>query len=161
MPIAHVSAAAGTAHRDIVKELANACINYFSGIRGPGNGIGNGSCCATVKLTALEFGLPAYRYGQSQAHNLDPDAINTGGVFDPQQHAERQAHAAGILAGGYLPHIFVELPPCGGHNGCAAWCGNTVAVANVWYLYPSTAAMTIAHAGGTAAEFGALNTALP
>ncbi len=162
MPVNNVAAAAGTANRDIVRELAIACILQFASVRGPGNGVGNGSCCASVKLIAPGlFGVPDYRFGQSQAHLLDADAINAGGLFNPQNHAERQAHAAGTLAGGYVAHLFVELPPCGGVNGCAAWCAATIPAVNVWWLYANTGAMTAAHAGGTAAEFAALNVALP
>jgi hypothetical protein len=32
---------------------------------------------------------------------------------------------------------------------------------NVWYLYPNTPTMVGAHAGGNAAQFAALNAALP
>lgn len=162
MPISNVAAAAGTANRDIVRELAQACILYFDEIRGPGNGVGDGSCCAVVRLTAPGlFGLPDYRYGNSQAHLLDADAINFGGLFNPLQHAERQVHAAGTLAGGYLPHLFVELPPCPGVNGCAAWCAASIPGINVWWLYPSTAAMQAAHRGGVRVQSAALNAALP
>lgn len=162
MPVAHVSAAVGTAHRDIVRELATACILQFQSIRGPGNGVGNGSCCASVRLTAPgPWGAPDYRFGQSQAHLLDADAINVGGLFNPQHHAERQAHAAGNLAGGYVPHLFVELPPCGGHNGCANWCAANITNVNVWYLYANTQAMVAAHSAGNFAQFAALNQALP
>ena len=162
MPVNNVAAAAGTANRNIVRELASACIMQFAAVRGPGNGVGNGSCCACVKLLAPGmWGVPDYRFGQSQAHLLDADAPNAGGLFNPANHAERQAHAAGNLAGGYHPHLFVELPPCGGVNGCAAWCLATIPGVNVWWLYPTTAAMTLAHAGGVAAEFAALNVALP
>lgn len=153
----NVAAAAGTANYHLVKELANACILQFADIRGRGNGVGNGSCCASVKLA----GGNDFRFGNSQAHILDPDAVVAGGMFNPQQHAERQAHNAGLLAGGYLPHLFVELPPCPGANGCAVWCAATIPGVTVWWLYPNTGTMVAAHAGGTAAQFAALNAALP
>ena len=157
----HISAAIG-ANREIARELAIACIYQFADIRGPGNGVGNGSCCASVKLTAASiWGTPDYRFGQSQAHLLDADAVQAGGLFNPEHHAERQAHNAGIIAGGYHPYMFVELPPCPGVNGCAAWCLATIPGVIVWWLYPDTATMTAAHAGGTNAQFLALNTALP
>lgn len=159
MPVAAASTAG--MYRDIVRELANACILQFAAIRGPGNGVGNGSCCASVRVANTPAGLPDYRFGNSQAQYLDADAINAGGMFNAANHAERQAHNAGTLAGGYAPHLFVELPPCGGAYGCAAWCAATIAGVNVWYLYPNSVAMVAAHAGGTAAEFLALNAALP
>lgn len=163
MPINNVAAAAGTANRGIVLELAAACIMQFASVRGPGNGVGNGSCCASVRLLAAGvWGVPDYRFGQSQAHLLDADAIHAGGLFNQQHHAERQAHNAGVIAGGYLPHLFVELHPCVyAPDPCAAWCLATIPAVNVWWLYANTGAMQLAHAGGTAAEFAALNAALP
>lgn len=161
MPINPVSAAAGTANKGIVRDLAYACINRFFDVRGARAGIGNGSCCASILLVApsLIWGAD-YRFGSSQAHILDPDAVNVGGMFNPQHHAERQAHAAAAGAA-YVPHLFVELPPCGGVNGCAAWCGATIPGVNVWYLYPNTGAMTAAHAAGSAAQFAAVDAACP
>ncbi|HUE91586.1 hypothetical protein [Pseudomonas sp.] len=157
----HISAAAGL-NRELARELAMSCIYQFADIRGPGNGVGNGSCCASVKLLAATAeGVADYRFGQSQAHLLDADAVQAGGLFNPQHHAERQAHNAGVLAGGYHPYMFVELPPCAGLNGCAAWCLATIPGVTVWWLYPDTPTMNAAHAAGTVAQFTALNIALP
>ncbi|MGW8466272.1 hypothetical protein [Pseudomonas sp. CLCA07] len=156
----HISTAG--IHREIARELAMACIYQFADIRGPGNGVGNGSCCASIKTLAhTPMGTPDYRFGQSQAHLLDSDAVQAGGLFNPGHHAERQAHNAGNLAGGYHPHMFVELAPCAGANGCAAWCAATIPAVTVWWLYPNTATMVIAHAAGIHAQFAALNVALP
>lgn len=162
MPINHVSVAAGTVYREIAQELVNQCIVHFHEFRGLGVGIENASCCAILKITAPPApGHSAYRFGSSQAHILDNDAINVGGLFNRHHHAERQAHAAGNLAGGYHPHLFIELPPCAGATGCEAWCAATIPGIHVWYLYPDTAAMTLAHAGGTPTQIAALNLALP
>ena len=155
-----VAAAAAAGHRAIVRELANACILRFADVRGVGAGLANASCCACVKLAAAAPPGQQYRYGNSQAHLLDPDAVVAGGMFNPGNHAERQAHAA-AGAGMYGNHLFVELPPCPGPLGCAAWAAATIPGINIWWLYPTTAAMTVAHAGGTAAEFLVLNAALP
>lgn len=155
MPVNHISLVPA-AQRAAVRDLAIACINQFAAIRGPGNGVGNGSCCAAVRLPAPND--HEFRFGQSQAHLLDADAPDAGGLFNPANHAERQAHAAGTLAGGYQPHLFVELPPCAGVNGCANWCANNIPAVNVWYMYPDTQTMVDTHAGGVAAEMVALDT---
>ncbi len=156
----HVSAAIGNVgNRLIVRDLATACILRFADIRGVGAGVGNASCCASVRLAVAGPNGPEYRYGSSQAHLLDPNAIVAGGMFNPGNHAERQAHAA--AGGPYGNHLFVELPPCPGINGCAAWCIATIPLVTVWWLYPDTATMTACHAGGTAAEFLYLNAQIP
>ncbi|WP_330983279.1 MULTISPECIES: hypothetical protein [Enterobacterales] len=163
MPINFIGAATAMGHREIARELALACIYQFQAIRGPGNGIGNGSCCASVKGIAPDNdGLPVYRFGQSQAHLLDNEAFQAGGFFNPAQHAERQAHHVGQQIGGYESHLFVELPPCGNaFHGCYQWCMNTIPNVYVWYLYNNTAQMVAAHAGGIQFEFAALNQAIP
>ena len=155
----HISTAPAGA-RAHVRDLANACILWFADVRGVGAGVGNASCAACVRLTAGGPNGPEYRYGHSQAHLLDANAIVAGGMFNPGNHAERQAHnAAG--AGTYGAHLFVELPPCAGANGCAVWCAATIPGINVWWLYPDTATMTAYHAAGTAAQFHYLNAQLP
>jgi hypothetical protein len=158
MPPAHVSAAG--LNRPIVRDLAIACIYRFAEIRGVGVGVANGSCCASLLLTAPGPHGPEYRYGNSQAHLLDPNALVVGGMFNPGQHAERQAHAAAMGAP-YGNHLFVELPPCPGLNGCATWANATIPGVQLWYLYPNTGTMTATHAGGTAAEMAYLNAQLP
>jgi hypothetical protein len=159
MPIDSVARAATAGHRTIVRELALACIHHFLYFRNIGVGVGNGSCCASVKLSAPRVARLGYRFGHSQAHLLDRDAIRAGRrLFNPQQHAERQAHAAGMLAGGYGEHLFVELAPC---RECADWCEATIPRINVWWLYPDTHAMRVAHAGGRATQVHALDAALP
>lgn len=163
MPINRVDQAAALGHRDIVKELANACISRFADVRGVGAGIGNGSCCASVKLAAVAADPEQqFRYGSSQAHLLDPNVPYVHGqVFNPVNHAERRAVDAGILGGGYLPHLFVELEPCDGGNGCRTWAATTIPGIHIWYLYDSTPAMGAAHLAGTAAQYAVLNGLLP
>jgi hypothetical protein len=162
VPIHHVSEARHLGFTQIVKELAEQCIIYFGEeIRKAKSGIANGSCCACVKLNApATDGYPDYRFGNSQARHLDYDVVDHGGLFNPDNHAERVAHAA-AGAGMYGDHLFVELPPCTiGNNSCAQWCNQNIPNIHVWYLYYDTKAMEVAHSQGTEYQRDLLTQAL-
>lgn len=160
--IAHIGTAPAALQQTLL-ELGTACITRFQEVRGAGAGIANGSCCAAIRFGP---GPQDFAFGQSQAAGLDPDVQHAPGMFNPDNHAERVAYRAAqqlaaanhAAAGG---HLFVELAPCAGANGCNAWLqANTPAALNVWYLYGDTPSMVLAHEQGVQTELATLRHAL-
>lgn len=160
--IAHIDTAPPALQQTLL-ELGTACITRFQEVRGARAGIGNGSCCASMRFGP---GPLDFAFGQSQAAWLDRDAPAAPGLFNPQNHAERVAfqRATQMAAAQHTvpgAHLFVELPPCAGPNGCAAWLqANTPAALNVWYLYGDTDSMVLAHQQGVQTELATLRHAL-
>lgn len=149
----------------MLREMIQSLINHFMEFRGAKAGVGNGSCCAVMKITDTEF-----VYGQSQAFKLDQDAMNPdSALFDPANHAERvviqiaQGKCQELNAS--LPkHLFVELPPCGGPKGCHTWLANNQDLPNdfnVWYFYEATKDMVSWHSKGAQLETDNILSALP
>ncbi len=87
-----------------IEEVASECIKHFENWRNtPNSGIGNGSCCAALKLNNGQ-----YRFGNSRG---DGDCATIGvGAFS-QNHAE--IHLVESLgAEPFQPFIYVDLVPC-------------------------------------------------
>jgi hypothetical protein len=132
------------ADRPELIELVETCIRHFREFRGVAAGAANGSSGAAIRWGA---GPQDFAFGSSP--ELQPD---------PRTHAGRKAWEAALqrtLAPGR--HLYVELGPCGGDDGCAAWMQeNLPGHLNVWFLYGSPDLMRLAHREGPERELATL-----